>query len=161
MHKIELTTQINAPIERCFLLSLSVDVHCQSTKGTNEKAIAGVTSGLMKLNDTVTWRAKHFGIYQNLTSKITQYEYPNCFVDEMMKGAFKRMYHQHLFQQNGEGTIMKDVFEFEAPFGILGKVFSKLVLVNYMRHFLEIRNSTIKKVAEGEEWEKLLGILPK
>ncbi len=76
MPTITLTTPItSAPIERCFLLSLSVDLHTISTKKTNERAIAGVTSGLMKLNDTVTWRAKHFGIYQNLTSKITVYEY--------------------------------------------------------------------------------------
>ena len=156
MLKIELTTEINAPIERCFLLSLSVDLHTISTKETNEKAIAGITSGLMKLNDTVTWRAKHFGIYQNLTSQITKYEYPTCFVDEQMKGAFKRIYHEHQFQQKENGTIMKDIFEFEAPFGFLGKAFSKLVLANYLRSFLEKRNTTIKEVAESETWKMLL-----
>jgi hypothetical protein len=76
MTTIELNTLIDAPIERCFLLSLSVDLHQISTEQTNERAIAGVTSGLMKLNDVVTWRAKHFGIYQNLTSKITAYDSP-------------------------------------------------------------------------------------
>src|SRR5580692_3765390 len=145
MPTINLTTHISAPIERCFLLSLSVDLHTISTKKTNERAIAGVTSGLMKLNDTVTWRAKHFGIYQNLTSKITKYEYPTCFVDEQVKGAFKKIYHEHLFQLTEAGTIMTDIFEFEAPFGILGELASKLFLTNYMGRFLEIRNNTIKE----------------
>jgi ligand-binding SRPBCC domain-containing protein len=127
-----------------------------STKETNEKAIAGVTSGLMKMNDTVTWRAKHFGIYQNLTSKITRYEYPTRFVDEQVKGAFRKIYHEHIFLEKENGTIMTDIFEFEAPFGIVGKAFSKLFLKSYMKTFLEKRNSTIKEVAESAAWKKLL-----
>lgn len=156
MPTIELTTDINAPIERCFLLSLSVDLHTLSTQQTNERAIAGVTTGLMKLDDTVTWRAKHFGIYQNLTSRISAFTYPTYFVSEMVKGAFKKIYHQHLFEQQGDKTRMKDIFMFEVPFGIIGKLFSAMVLKNYMKHFLELRNKTIKTAAEGEGWKTLL-----
>lgn len=156
MTTIELTTSINAPAERCFLLSLSVDLHQLSTEGTNEKAVAGVTSGLMKLNDTVTWRAKHFGMYQTMTSKISDYDFPKYFVSEMVKGAFKKLHHRHLFEQKNNETIMTDIFAFEAPFGIFGKLFSKLVLKNYMKGFLMKRNDTIKRVAEGDGWKELL-----
>ena len=156
MPTIELKTIINAPIERCFLLSLSVDLHQLSTKETNEIAIAGVTSGLMKLNEVVTWRAKHFGRYQNLTSKISDYNFPNFFVSEMVKGAFKKLHHQHRFERKDNLTIMTDIFYFEAPLGIAGELFSKLILKNYMKGFLEKRNDTIKEVAEGTEWKKLL-----
>jgi ligand-binding SRPBCC domain-containing protein len=156
MVTIELITEINAPIERCFLLSLSVDLHKMSTVETNETAIAGVTTGLMKPGDTVTWKARHFGIYQNLTSKVSKYEYPNYFVSEMIEGAFKKLYHQHIFEQKGTITVMKDIFTFQAPMGFLGELFAKLVLKDYMRHFLELRNQTIKRVAENNEWQKLL-----
>ena len=156
MPTIELKTKIKAPIERCFLLSLSVDLHLLSTEETNERAIAGVTSGLMKMGDTVTWRAKHFGIYQNLTSKITAYDSPKLFVSEMVEGAFKKLHHQHLFEWKDNETTMTDIFVFEAPFGIAGKVFSKLILKKYMAGFLMKRNKTIKEVAEGNEWKKLL-----
>ncbi len=143
-------------MERCFLLSLSVDLHQLSTAETNEKAIAGVTKGLMKLNDTVTWRAKHFGIYQNLTTKISSYDFPKYFVSEMVEGAFKKMHHQHLFEWKNNETIMTDIFVFDAPLGIFGKLFSKLVLKNYMKGFLIKRNDTIKRAAEGNDWKKLL-----
>jgi ligand-binding SRPBCC domain-containing protein len=156
MPLIELRTGIDAPIERCFLLSLSVDLHTISTKETNERAIAGVTSGLMKMNDIVTWRAKHFGIYQDLTSKISAYEYPRYFVSEMVKGAFKKLYHQHIFTFDNGITLMTDKFEFEAPFGIFGELFSKAILKNYMKKFLILRNDTIKEMAEGDGWKKLL-----
>ena len=135
MPTIELKTKINAPIERCFLLSLSVDLHQLSTAETNESAIAGVTTGLMKLNDVVTWRAKHFGIYQNMTSKITAYDAPKYFVSEMVKGVFKKLHHQHIFEWTGKETIMTDIFVFKAPFGILGELFSKFILKNYMKGF--------------------------
>ena len=158
---IETVTEIKAPIERCFLLSLSVDLHTQSTSQTNEKAVAGVTTGTLKLNDTVTWRAKHFGIYQNLTSKITAYTYPYSFIDEMVKGPFKRIHHQHLFEQKGEIVLMKDSFEFEAPLGLLGKLFSMLILKGYLQNFLNRRNAYIKKVAEGEEWKDFVPHLTK
>ena len=156
MPTIELKTKINAPIERCFLLSLSVDLHQLSTKETNERAIGGVTTGLMKLNDVVTWRAKHFGIYQNMTSKIAAYDAPNYFVSEMVKGAFKKLHHQHIFEWTGTETTMTDIFYFKAPLGILGELFSKYILVNYMKRFLIKRNETIKEVAETTKWKSVL-----
>lgn len=156
MPVIKTVTEINAPIERCFQLALSVDLHAQSTSQTNEKAVGGVVTGILKLNDTVTWRAKHLGIYWELTSKITAYNYPFSFTDEMVKGIFKRIHHQHLFEQKKDAVIMKDIFEFEAPIGLLGRLFSILILKSYLNKFLDKRNIFIKKVAESEEWKYFL-----
>lgn len=149
MPVIRLSTTIHAPIERCFNLSRSIELHISSTSQTNEKAIAGVTSGLIGLNETVTWRAKHFGIYQTLTTKITAYHFPFSFTDEMTKGAFKSMTHQHLFGHNNGVTIMKDVFEFEAPLGWLGKLVSRFILLPYLRRLLDKRNEEIRRAAEA------------
>ncbi len=156
MPLIQLITEINAPIERCFDLSRSIDLHLLSTSKTDEKAIAGITKGLISLNEEVTWRAKHFGVYQNLTSRITAYEKPHHFQDTMIKGAFKKIVHDHRFKQTGEKTIMQDDFYFEAPFGVLGELASALVLTNYLKTFLQERNALIKKVAESDEWKIIL-----
>jgi ligand-binding SRPBCC domain-containing protein len=148
MPKIELTTQINAPIEKVFDLARSIDLHMESTKQTGEQAIAGRTSGLIGLGETVTWRAKHFGIWQTLTSKITEFDQPNFFVDEMVQGAFKSIRHEHRFIKADDHTIMKDVFVFESPVGILGRLFNWLILTRYMNKLLKERNRIIKMVAE-------------
>jgi len=155
MPTIYLTIEINAPIERCFDLSRSIDLHTLSTSHTNEKAIAGVTSGLIGLNEEVTWRARHFGIYQELTSRITGFQAPVFFEDTMVKGAFKKIEHKHFFEVQGSKTIMKDEFRFEAPLGILGKL-SHIVLVPYLKNFLIKRNKMIKDVAESNQWKQLL-----
>jgi len=150
MPKIELLTEINAPIEKVFDLSRSIDLHMESTKQTGERAIAGKTNGLIGLGETVTWRAKHFGIWQTLTSKIVEFEPPNLFVDEMVSGAFKGFRHEHHFITSGDQTIMKDIFEFESPLGILGRIFNKLILTPYMTKLLVKRNKVIKEAAEKQ-----------
>jgi ligand-binding SRPBCC domain-containing protein len=154
---IYLETQINAPIERVFDLARSIDLHKLSAKQTDEKAIAGRLTGLLDLNETVTWRAKHFGIYQTLSVVLTKLERPHIFVDEMLTGAFSSMKHSHKFVQTDTGTNMIDIFEFTAPLGFLGKLAESLFLTNYMTKFLIIRNRELKEIAEGDRWGELLG----
>lgn len=150
MPKIKTEILIKANRDVVFDLARSVDFHQTSTAQTNEKAIAGKTSGLMNLGDSVTWRAKHLGIYQNLTSKITEMNYPNYFVDEMVKGAFKSFYHRHDFIDKDGATLMIDTFDYTSPFGIIGRFADWLFLENYMRRFLLDRNMMIKDEAEGK-----------
>ena len=116
MPKIELTSEIKSTLEICFDLSRSIDLHKISTAQTNEEAIEGKTSGLINLNETVTWQATHFGIKQKLTSKITAFDRPNYFIDEQIKGIFKSITHEHKFEQLADRIIMKDIFEFHSPF---------------------------------------------
>jgi ligand-binding SRPBCC domain-containing protein len=156
MPYIHLETLIKAPIERCFDLSRSIDLHSTSVRQTGEKAIAGTTTGLIGPGETVTWRARHFGVRQNLTSKITGFEYPTYFCDEMVKGAFQRMRHEHHFRHQSNITVMTDLFEFESPFGRLGRMVNQLVLTEYMKRFLLQRNAAIKRVAESDQWKQFL-----
>ncbi len=145
---IEINTFIDAPIDKCFDLARSIDLHLDSMAKTKEKAIAGRTSGLIEMGETVTWRAKHFGVWQTLTSKITAFSFPHSFTDEMVSGVFKSFKHQHLFSPNNGGTLMVDIFAFESPFGILGKLANVLFLNNYMSKLLKSRNKLIKEIAE-------------
>jgi len=150
---IEIKTFINAPREICFDLSRSMEFHAHSTSQTKEKIIGGRTSGLMELNETVTLEATHFFIRQRLISKITAFEYPNHFRDEMVKGAFKSFQHDHFFKKQNDQTLMIDVFEFQSPFGIIGKAFNFFVLEKYMKRFLRKRCEMIKSTAESDEWK--------
>ncbi len=156
MPKIILITEIYSTIEICFDLSRSIDLHKISTAKTNEEAIAGTVSGLISLNETVTWQATHFGVKQQLTSKITAFEAPNHFRDEQIKGVFRWMRHDHTFEKLGNKVTMSDHFEFESPLGILGKIFNQLILTNYLRKLLLNRNAVIKEFAESEKWKLVL-----
>lgn len=148
MPTIKLVTIIQAPVDICFDASRDIKIHELSTKNTNERAIAGKTSGLCELNDEITWQARHFGIRQQLTVRITKFNRPIFFEDEMLKGAFKSMRHEHHFREISNGTEMIDIFNYEVPFGPIGKLFDRLVLRKYMTNFLATRNEVIKEVCE-------------
>jgi len=145
-------TEIAAPPERCFLLSLSIDLHMQSTARTRERAIAGVTHGLIGLGETVTWQGWYFGLMLTHETEITRYERPSYFQDAMVKGAFRSFVHDHYFEALGNGgTRMRDELRFAAPLGVLGLVAEKVVLRRYLRGFLVERNAMIRWVAESDE----------
>lgn len=154
MTRIELRTAIHAPRERCFDLARSVELDIRSTAWTGETAIAGRTTGLLGLGEEVTWRARHFGIWQRLTSRITAYERPAFFRDSMVRGTFARLEHEHRFAD--DGAVMDDVFEVAAPGGALGLVAGRLVLARYLRRFLAARNFAIKSAAESDAWRRFV-----
>ncbi|WP_130734133.1 SRPBCC family protein [Flavobacterium sp. J27] len=148
MTTIHLTTRIKAPCHIAFDIARNIDIHQQSATKTKEKAIAGKTSGLIELGETVTWKGKHFGLYIKHQSIISQMEYPNSFVDEQLKGHFKAFKHTHLFEEQNGITIMQDILEYETPYGIFGKLFDKLLLKNHLKNFLSSRNTILKRISE-------------
>jgi ligand-binding SRPBCC domain-containing protein len=156
MTRIELVTRIDAPIERCFDLARSIDLHMASTDWTGERAVAGVTSGLIGPGQEVTWNGRHFGVLISHTSRITAYDRPKHFQDCMVRGRFLRFCHNHFFEVREGLTLMTDVMEFEAPLGVLGLVAERLVLKRHMLGLLRRRNQHIQAVAESDEWQRYL-----
>ena len=137
------------PPERCFDAARDLDLHLRTMAHTNERAVAGRTSGLIELGEEVTWRARHFGIVQRFTSRITAFDRPRHFRDEMQRGAFRSFVHDHYFEAEGEGTKMTDVLVFSAPFGFLGRIAEKLVLRGYLTRLLAGRAALLKEAVEA------------
>ncbi len=159
MIHIEETTIIQAPIERCFDLSRSVEVHLLANIHSGEQALAtgGIVTGLVGLRQQVVWRAKHFGVWQNLTSETTALHSPTYFQVTMIKGIFRSMQADHLFRALSPTlTEMKDIFRIAAPLPVLGRIAESLFLRRYMLSLLRERNVVIKRVAESKEWQKYL-----
>jgi len=153
---IHLTTFILAPVERVFDLSRSINLHKISTASTNEKAIAGVTNGLISKDETVTWEAKHLFKTRQFTSCIVEMTAPDHFTDEMVKGDFKSFRHEHHFKSVQNGTIMIDMVRFESPYGFIGRLLNSFYLKNYITKLLEMRNAVVKDYAETEKWKAIL-----
>jgi ligand-binding SRPBCC domain-containing protein len=148
MYELRITTSIAAPLSRCFDLARSVDAHVQSAEGTGERVVGGRLSGLLELGDEVTWEARHFGVTQRLSSKITQFRPCTFFQDRMTRGAFRFLEHDHLFEPQGDGTLMTDVLRFKAPLGPLGWIAERVLLASHLRRFLIARGLALKSMAE-------------
>jgi ligand-binding SRPBCC domain-containing protein len=143
---VRFDAEVLMPVDRktAFDLSLSIDVHLGSFVHSGERAVDGVTAGLIGLGEFVTWRARHFGITWTMTSTITEWDRPRRFVDEQCKGPFKSFRHEHLFEPVEpveHGTRLIDHVEFEAPLGVLGRAVERLVLARYLRRLIDVRNT--------------------
>ena len=108
----------------------------------------GRTGGLIEAGEEVTWQARHFGLVQQFTSRITAFQRPRYFQDAMQRGAFKSFVHDHEFRIENGGTRMVDILAFSAPLGILGLVAEKLILRQYLTKLLRLRAAAIKEAAE-------------
>jgi ligand-binding SRPBCC domain-containing protein len=157
MPRIEVVTIVRAPIAVVFDLARSIDAHRESQSGHREHAVAGCTSGLIELGESVTWEAVHFGIRQRLTSRIVAMNRPLHFRDSMVEGAFDRFDHDHYFSAMAEGgTTIKDVFDYTSPLGPLGKLADALLLRRYMCRMLSERNEILRHLAESGEYERFI-----
>ncbi|HOA36893.1 MAG TPA: SRPBCC family protein [Flavihumibacter sp.] len=156
MPTIHLTTFVKAPPARVFDLSRSIEVHKKSMSHTGEEAVAGTRMGLINLDETVTWKAKHLGKQRLLKSKITTMKKNEAFTDEMLEGDFRSMRHEHHFKPIENGTLMIDYFNYEMPFGLVGKMIDRFYLRKYMTRLLETRNEHIRQLAESEQWKRFL-----
>jgi ligand-binding SRPBCC domain-containing protein len=145
-------TPIAAPPEIVFDLSLDVDEHVRSMARSGERAVTrrgtGITSGHIGLDEEVTWKARHFGVPFRMTSRVVELHRPTRFVDEQVRGPFRRFHHEHRFEGTGTGTRMIDTISFDAPFGPLGRVTEQLLLGRYLRDLIAQRNEHLRVVAE-------------
>lgn len=153
MTQIVLETRIAASPERCFDLCRTVEVHL-SVPGARETAVDGVKTGPMQLGDHVTWRSTRFRIPVRMTSKITEFERPSRFVDEMQRGPFRRWRHVHRFERTPDGTLMVDEIDFASPLGPLGWLADVVFVRRYMTGLVGRQNEHIRGLAEGRQLER-------
>jgi len=147
---VEVVTEVRAPATRCFDLARDIDFHLKSMAGTSERAVAGRTTGLIGLGEEVTWEARHLGVKQRFTSRITGFSPPGYFRDEMVRGAFKSFVHDHHFEEREGVTRMRDVVRFESPFGFVGRLVDSLFMTGYLTRLLRARSEAVKRAAERD-----------
>jgi ligand-binding SRPBCC domain-containing protein len=145
MSTFRIVTELAAPVEACFDLSRSIDLHLESMLASDERAVAGVTSGLIGAGEEVTWEARHLGVTWRMTSRIVEFDPPNRFVDEMVRGPFRAFRHEHVFEASGMGTRMVDVITFRTPLAIL----TERAVGLYLRRLMRVRNAAIQLKAHG------------
>ena len=156
MPTIHLTTFIAAPVERVFDLSRNISLHKLSMQESGEEAIAGITSGLINVEDTVTWKAKHLFKTRFFTSKIIEMKPFEKFTDKMIKGDFISYQHEHFFKPIENGTILIDIINFETPYGFIGKLINRFYLNTYLEKLITHRNEVIRQYAGTDKWKALL-----
>src|SRR5882757_7576018 len=156
MEIIRLGTWIDAPVERCFLLSLSVDLHFATARSTQEHASTEAVTGTIGEGDTLTFKGLHFGMRGRHTTLIEKLRPHAYYRDVMISGPFQHFEHDHHFAKMDDGTRMRDEIRFTTRGGLLGRLATRIFLRKRLKAYLLERNAMIKRLAESEDWHKYL-----
>jgi len=143
-------TVVDAPPAAVFDAARDIDLHVRSLARTREHPVGGVTSGLISGGESVTWRARYFGRWWTLRSRIDAFEPPHRFRDVVVSGPFAHYEHDHLFEARENGTAMMDVVDYAAPFGPLGRFAESLFLDRTVFAILSARAAAIRAAVERD-----------
>lgn len=143
MGGFRLVTVLGAAPEVAFDRSLDVGFHLRSMAGSREEVVGRAPEGLLGLGDEVTWRARHLGLWWQMTNRVTEYERPHRFVDAQVRGPFQSFRHVHLFQPTPGGCVMTDLVSFTAPYGPVGSLADRVILTRYLQRIIRYRNATL------------------
>jgi ligand-binding SRPBCC domain-containing protein len=146
VQRLILVTSISANQDEVFDLATDLDLHQSSMRQFRERAIAGRMSGRIGPGESVTWRARHLGVRWTMTSRIESFERPVSFTDAQVRGPFGFFRHEHRFTPVDGGTVMTDIVDVAAPFGLLGRPSERLV-ARYLERLLAERNRAISEAA--------------
>ena len=149
MTTIRLTTWVNAPMERCFLLATNAEFY-------SSRNSAQSTPSNLQVGDTLHWRAWGWGIPLSLTSRIDSLRPFTYFCEVMIKGRFRSFQHEHHFAPMDDGTRMRDEVHYIASRGPLGKLIDHFVLRKCIMKMLAERHLRLKRAAESSEWRTYL-----
>jgi ligand-binding SRPBCC domain-containing protein len=154
MFTVKDSITIDAPIDRCFLLSTSIELVAPIL---GFKAVSGKTSGLVVMGDQLVWRGWKFGLPQMHETLITAYDRPAFFQDTMGRGRFAAFQHDHHFDVVDGKTLMRDEVRFSLPLGPAGWAVGRVIMVPHVASLLKRRFAMLKRIAEGGEWSRYVG----
>ena len=148
MTTFDVQTDIAAAPEVCFDLARDVAFHARSLAHTRERIVHAPDRALLELGDEVEFEGRHLGVRQRLRARITAFDRPRGFRDEMTRGAFRSFAHDHRFEPTRTGTRMTDRVRFRAPFGPIGRLVARFVLRPYLQRLIAGRADALRREAE-------------
>jgi ligand-binding SRPBCC domain-containing protein len=158
MPLIKLTTFIAAPVERVFDLSRNVSLTKQALLANNILTTGQKTAGLLAEGESVTLQFKLLFKERNWKLELTKMAKPEMYIEEQVKGFLKFYKHSHYFKPCENGSFLIDEISYELKKGLAGEVVDKLVFKNYLLKLLNIKNTSIKQVAESNRWKQYINV---
>ena len=85
-------------------------------------------------------------IKMNWVTEITQVKENKFFIDEQRLGPYKMWHHQHIFIDNDDHVLMKDIVTYIPPFGLLGDIANQLFIKRQLNEIFNYRFVEMNKI---------------
>lgn len=84
--------------------------------------VLGKSTEVIQGGTFIDYRLRLYGIPVGWKTEISKWSPGEAFIDEQVRGPYKKWHHEHSFSDLGEGTLMRDRVEIKLPYGWLGRV---------------------------------------
>jgi ligand-binding SRPBCC domain-containing protein len=97
----------------------------------------------MQQGTVIDYRLRLRGIPVRWESQVTVWEPPYRFVDEQLRGPYRRWVHHHTFVESDGGTLARDHVDYAVPGGLLVR---KLLVERDLRKIFQYRQQKLREV---------------
>lgn len=100
----------------------------------------------MRKGALIDYKLRIRGFPVRWQSEITAWDPPRRFVDEQRRGPYRKWRHEHDFQEDGDGTIVRDRVTYEVPGGrFLGRILDRLMVHRDVERIFEYRRRVLEE----------------
>lgn len=145
-YRIERRQVVSRPLEETFAFYETPRNLCRITPRWLKFRMMAGEAVTMRRGLRVHYRIRPLGLPQRWTSEITEYDPPHRFVDEQVRGPYRRWRHVHEFRPVGAATEIVDVVEYEMPFGVLGRLIHAVVVGRQLRAIFDFRARAVAEL---------------
>ncbi len=92
----------------------------------------------------IDYRIRIWGVPQRWRTRISRWEPPVAFVDEQLKGPYRKWIHLHHFEEEGGGTLMRDRVDYQLPMGAMGALCNPFIRLQ-LKHIFTHRGKVIPR----------------
>jgi ligand-binding SRPBCC domain-containing protein len=121
-HELKTVTHLPLPLEEVFDFFACAENLELITPPELQFRILTPQPIVMERGSLIDYRLRLHKIPFRWRTLISLWNPPHSFVDEQLRGPYRKWIHTHRFEPNGEGTRMIDEVKYELPLWPLGKI---------------------------------------
>ena len=105
-----------------------------------------ITSGI-----ELEFEVRAYGTTQSIVHEIITVDRPRLIVERMLHGPLEELEHEHLFQIDGNGTVLIDRIRFVPPGGMIGLLLTEARLRKSFEDSFAYRRRVLQQLVEEGE----------
>ena len=94
----------------------------------------------------IDYRLKLYGVPVYWRTRIETFEPPYSFMDIQLSGPYRLWHHRHEFIEVPGGTEMRDIVDYQLPFGPMGYIARSLFVRRSLKQIFDYRKAVIAEI---------------
>ena len=108
--------------------------------------VASSSTPVVRMGTEIHYRLRWQVVPLRWSSRISEYVEGELFADEMLRGPYRRWYHRHFFTAVPSGVEVRDVVQYQLPFGPVGRVVHAMTVRSQLEAIFDYRQNTITEI---------------